>query len=229
VSKAPAFSVHGVLDALNAQPARIQGGGRAVMLVSARRSEGVTIVARAVAEAAGPGAVYAIDLDLKRNGLAKAFSENAGLGPKVDGRLGGLSFYAVRGAGGAPVREAAPAFTYHRVGRSNLFAGVFDARQLPQGARVAVSGRPDYWNAARAGGATVVIDAPALERSDVALRVAPHMDGVALVVGADAGAAPAAVAAKAALVKAGANLLGLVYAGAPSPVMAMERLMRQAG
>ena len=106
---------------------------------------------------------------------------------------------------------------------------MFDARLLPPAARVAVSGRPEYWNAARTSGATVVIDAPALERSQVALRVAPHMDGVVLVVGADAGAAPPAIAAKAALVNAGARVIGLVYTGADAPVMAIERLLRQAG
>lgn len=228
MTKSPAFSVAGVLDALNAQPARAPGGGRALLVVSARRGEGVTTVARAVAEATGPGAVYAVDLDLKRNGLAKALSETATLGPKIEGRLGGVAFYSVRGPGASVIRETAPAFSYHRVGQSMVYAGVFDARLLPRSARVAVSGRPDYWNAVRAGGASVVIDAPALERSEVALRVAPHMDGVVLVVGADAGAAPAAIAAKTALVNAGANVIGLVYAGAEAPVVAMERLLRQA-
>lgn len=229
MSKQPAFSVDGVIDALRAQPARVHNGGRAVLIVSARRGEGVTTVARAVAEAASPGAVYAVDLDLKRNALAKALSETAALGPKIDGRLGGVAFYSVRGPGATVIRETAPAFSYHRVGRSNVYAGVFDARLLPRSARVAVSSRPEYWDAVRAGGASLVIDAPALERSDVALRVAPHMDGVVLVVGADAGAAPAAIAAKAALVNAGANVIGLVYAGADAPVVAMERLLRQAG
>jgi Mrp family chromosome partitioning ATPase len=229
VKQPPLFAVDGVLNALHAQRARVSGGGRAVLFVSARGGEGVSTVARAVAEAAGPSAVYAIDLDLKRNGLAKALSQSAPLGPKIDGRLGGVSFYTVRGAGNAPLREMTPAFSYHRVGRSLIFAGVFNARVLPRNARVAVSARPDYWNAARAGGATVVIDAPALDRSQVALRVAAHMDGVVLVVGADAGSAPAAIAAKTALVNAGANLIGLVYAGAPAPVMAMERLLREAG
>lgn len=223
------FSVEGVLDALRAQPARARGGGRAVMFVSARRGEGVTTVASAVAQAAGPRAVYAIDLDLKRNGLAKALCEVGALGPKIDGRLGEVSFYSVRAPGHVALRETTPAFSYHRVGRTLVYAGVFDARLLPQGARVAVSARPDYWDVARAAGATVVVDAPALERSQVCLRVAPHMDGVVLVVGADSGAAPAAIAAKAALVHAGANLIGLVYAGATAPVMAMERFLRHAG
>jgi Mrp family chromosome partitioning ATPase len=91
-----------------------------------------------------------------------------------------------------------------------------------------VSSSSDYWDRARAGGATIVVDAPALERSTIALRVAPHMDGVVLVVGADEGAAPAALAARAALASGGANLIGLVYAGDAGPARAIERLLRQA-
>ena len=223
------FSVDGVLGALRTQAPRTQGGGRAVMLVSARRGEGVTTVARAVVEAAGSGLVYAVDLDLKRNGLAKALCETATLGLRIDGRFAGVSFYSVRGPGNVAMREVTPAFSYHRVGQTRIQAGVFDARLLPQTARVAVWGGPEYWNAARLSGATVVIDAPALERSQVALRVAPHMDGVVLIVGANAGAAPAAIAAKAALVNAGANVIGLVYTGAEAPVIVMERLLREAG
>ena len=37
------------------------------------------------------------------------------------------------------------------------------------------------------------------------------------------------LAAKAALVEAGANLMGLVYSGAAAPVIAIERMLRQAG
>jgi hypothetical protein len=55
------------------------------------------------------------------------------------------------------------------------------------------------------------------------------MDGVVLVVGGNKGAAPAAIAAKTALANAGANLIGLVYAGAAAPVIAIERMLRQAG
>ena len=220
----PQFSVEGVLDALAMQPRRREGAGRAIMFVAARKLEGTTTAARAVANAAGPGAVYAIDLDLRRNALAKTLSEDGALGPRIDGALNGQSFYTVRDMPDAP-----PAFFYHRVGRSRVYAGVFDMRLLPKGARVGISAQPDYWDAASAGGAFVVVDAPALEHSSVALRVAPHMDGVVLVVGAGRGAAPAALEAKQQLVEAGAPLMGLVYAGAEAPVVALDRLLRQAG
>ncbi len=220
----PQFSVEGVLDALAMQPRRREGAGRAVMFVAARRLEGTTTAARAVANAAGPGAVYAIDLDIRRNALARALNQDGSLGPRIDGSLNGVRFYTVRDLPASP-----PAFFFHRVGRSRVYAGVFDTRALPKGARVGISARPDYWDAARAGGAFVVVDAPALDTSSIALRVAPHMDGVVLVVGSGAGSAPLALEAKELLVEAGANLMGLVYAGADAPVVAIDRLLRQAG
>lgn len=221
--------VDGVLEALRAQPARGCGAGRALLFVSARRGEGAARAACGVAQSAGSSPVYAIDLDLRRNGLAKALAETAPLGPKLDGRFGGVSFYAVRGARGTALQETKPAFSFHRVGRSAIFAGVFDAGLLPKQARVAVSSGPSYWDAAREAGATIIVDSPALDRSDVALRVARHMDGVVLLVDAAPGGAPAAIATKTALLNAGANLIGLVYSGADAPVLAMERLLRQAG
>ena len=220
----PEFSVDGVLDALAMQPRRPDGAGRAIMFVAARANEGTTTAARAVAHAAGPGAVYAIDLDLRRNALAKALSEDGALGPRIDGALNDHRFYTVR-----DLPEPPPAFFFHRVGRSRVYAGVFDMRVLPKGARVGISGRPDYWDASRSGGAFVVVDAPALEHSSIALRVAPHMDGVVLVVGSGRGAAPAAIEARELLLETGANLMGLVYAGADAPAVAIDRLLRQAG
>lgn len=216
------FSVEGILDVLAMQPRR--GRGRAIMFAAARAGEGVTTAARAVAHAAGPGAVYAIDLDLRRNELARVLSADGALGPRIEGTLNGVTLHTVRDMPNAP-----PAFFYHRIGRTRVYAGVFDMRALPNGARVGISARPDYWDAARAGGAFVVVDAPALDQSSMALRVAQHMDGVVLVVGAGKGAAPAAIAAKAALQDAGANLMGLVYSGAAAPVIAIDRMLRQAG
>jgi hypothetical protein len=225
----PQFSVDGVFAALAAQPYRSNGGGRCVMFVAARAKEGVTSASCAVARGAGRGAAFAIDLDLRRNGLAKALAAGGALGPKTEGRFNGVSFYGVQDARGQADVEIRPYFSFHRVGQTRLYTGLFDTRSLPQGARVQVAAASDYWDAARDVGATVIVDAPALDRSQIALRVAKHMDGVVLVVGSAPGAAPSAMAAKAALVAAGANVMGLVYAGASEPVMAIDRLMRQAG
>ncbi len=223
----PNFSVEGILDALAMQPGR--GEGRAIMFVSGRRGTGVTTLAHAVTQAAGARAIYAIDLDLKRNALARALAGGARLGPRQDGRIAGQTFYSVRGAHGVLMQENKPAFSYHQVVGTRVFAGVFDAKALPQGGRVVVSSAPHYWDAVRLSGAMAVVDAPSLDRSQIALRVARNMDGVVLVVGGEPGDAPAATAAKDALTAAGANVMGLVYAGASAPVIAIDRLLRQAG
>ena len=68
----PQFSVEGVLDALAMQPRRRAGAGRAIMFVAARKLEGINHRRARRSEAAGPGAVYAIDLDLRRNALGES-------------------------------------------------------------------------------------------------------------------------------------------------------------
>lgn len=225
----PEVSVGLIVDALHAQAPRSAGSGRALMIVSARANEDAVGVAHAVAHAAAPGSVYAIDLDLRCNGLARSFMSNGEpLGPRIDGALGGASLWGVSNAAGRLVRVASP-YAFHRVGRSRLYVGAFDPRAIPAGGRVTISSSPSYWEAARAGGATAVVCAPALSQSEISLRVARHMDGVVLIVGSDTGSAPAALAAKNALDRAGANVMGLVYAGASAPIMAMERLRRQIG
>lgn len=222
----PDLSLGPVFDALHAAPRKSAGEGRVLMFIAARRREGVSTIARFAARTASESATtYCIDLDLRRNALARAFvNEGGGLGPKIDGRLNGGSFYRLFAANGQPLPETSPAFNFHRVGRTKLFVGAFNGRAAPEDGRVMLAAEPDYWNAARAGGATVILDAPALERTTLGLRVARHADGVVLIVGEDEGSASASKLAKDELVAAGANVLGLVYNRASTPVMAIEKL-----
>ena len=172
------------------QPRRGAGGGRAIMFVAARRKEGVTTAARAVAQAAGPGAVYAIDLDLKRNALAqRARQRRRRSGPKIDGRLNGVSL----------LQRARP--ERHRSARAR--AGFLLPPRRPHAdLRRRVRSRACCRTGARVGdlGSAATIGmrrAPAarwwsstrlrLSAARSALRVAPHMDGVVLVVGAGRG------------------------------------------
>jgi hypothetical protein len=221
------IAVASICDALYALPGRGAGLGRSLMLIGAQPDLGVTEAARAVAENLGPGAVYAIDLDLRRNELAKHIAKDHTLGPRIDGALNGYIFHGAVDAKRRPI--APPPFGYHRAGRTRLYVGAIDPRLVPKGGQITLSTNGAYWNAARAGGAMSVVTAPCLDRSKAGPAVAQHMDGVVLVVGAGEGAAPAAMAAKAELEKAGAYIMGLVYSGASAPVMAIERLLRQAG
>lgn len=225
----PEVSVGLIVDALHAQAPRSNGTGRAVMIVASRANEDAVGVAHSVAEASAPGSVYAIDLDVRRNGLARSFKATAeALGPRIDGALNGATLWAAIGPSGHAVRDQA-VYCYHRIGRSHLFVGALNPRAIPAGGRVAISTSPFYWDAVRTGGATAVVCAPPLSDSEIALRVARYMDGVVLLIGSDAGSAPAALAAKNMLDRAEANVIGLVYAGASKHVMAVERLRRQIG
>ena len=224
----PDFVIGAVFEALRAQPRKSNGVGRAIMFIAARRGEGVTSAARQAALGMGQSAVCAIDLDLRRNGLARALAQTGALGPKLDGAMGGVHFCAANDGTGQALPQCDGAYSYRRVGGSEVYVGVYDGRCLPKGARVLISAAPDYWDAARENGAFVVVDAPALQWSKAGLRVARHMDAVVLVVSSEPGAAPAALSAKAELLAAGAHLMGLIYSKASMPAAAMDRLLRQA-
>lgn len=220
------FPARGLLQALAQQPPKSGGSGRAMLFLSARRNEAVTS-ATAAAVLASSGSAYAMDLDLTRGALAKSLSAAEALGPRIDGRLNGMSFFTARTAGGQQV-DAGAAFSFHRLGRRRAYVGMFDLAALPKGARATISSDSAYWDAARLGGATVFLAAPSLDRSTLALRIGRHMEAVVLCVGDEPGAAPAAQAAKEALVGAGANLVGLVYTGAPL-VLAIGNAFRKTG
>lgn len=223
------FSARGVIEALRRQPGKSAGAGRVAMVMAARRGEGVSTVALAAARAAAPDTTYAIDLDLRRNTFARALTESGEeLGPPISGALNNTLFFDVHyPAEALPAVRRAP-YRYHRVGRTRLYTGAFDNAVAEQGGRVQISSLPDYWNAVRAGGATAIVDAPALERSQLGLRVAKHMDGVVLVVAGDAGAAPAAMAARAEILAAGGALLGIVYTRANPVAVTLDRLWSRA-
>lgn len=221
--------LNGVFAALESAPAKSFGAGRTLMFVAARRSEGVTTLARAACLAPQARPVFAIDLDVRRNDLARSIAATHKLGVKVDGSLGGGNFCTAVDGAGKPLRDFQGAFSYHRAADARVYVGAYDGRGLPKGAQVMIASSADYWDSVRAGGALAIVDAPALGWSKVGLRVARHMDGVVLVVSSDAGAAPAALAAKAELDRAGANVIGLVYTGADVSVPVLDRMLRAAG
>lgn len=209
------IDTEGLLQAIGALKPKREGAGRVIMLTSGRRGEGVTGVACALVQAAGPESVLALDLDLRGNRLARALAEKK-LGEAISGDLGGVSLCTLLDSAGA--RIDAEALSYRQVGRSNVRVGVLNARAIPAGAKLRISPGAAYWDAARASGVTLIVDAPAVEQGKASLAAARHMDGIILVVGGGEGAAPAALAAKRALDGAGARTLGIVYAGAQTPL-----------
>ncbi len=209
------IDTQGLMQAIGALKPRGEGAGRVIMVTSGRRGEGVTNVVRALVQAAGPEPVLVLDLDLRGNRLARALAEQK-LGEAVAGDLDGVSLCTILDDAGA--RIDAEALSYRQVGRSNVRVGVLNARAIPAGAKLRLSPGAAYWDAVRASGMTMIVDAPAIELGKASLAAARHMDGIILVVGGGEGAAPAALAAKRALDGTGARTLGIVYAGAQTPL-----------
>lgn len=214
----------GLLAAAFSAPRAHAGPGRVVMLIAAREKEGVSSSARLAAEEAD-SPVLLIDLDIKRDGQARHYQSR--LGPPRDARVNGLSFYRIKDMGGALL--PARAVSRRAVEGMQLDVTAFDGAGLPPQARVQIGADAGYWNALRGAGETALVDAPALARTPLGLRLAPLMDAVVLVVSGEAGGAPAAIEARTALDRAGANVIGIVFARASAPVRIIDRLTRQAG
>ncbi len=218
-------SMTGVLRALTRTPRT--GRGRIVMLTSAQRSEGVSTVARSVAEAASGGIALLIDLDLVKDGQHRfyqeeSFAKGARLSDAIDGRLKGQSLYRIIGVDGRTRQEARSAMAYHRIGRSKLFVGGFDASVLGPEERLQIPTGPAYWQALRQSCEVAVVDAPALQRSRVGLSICQHMDGVVIVASGRDGSATATIGLKTELEAAGALVLGVIYTRADSVALSLE-------
>jgi Mrp family chromosome partitioning ATPase len=201
--------------------------GRCVLIMSARRGEGVSTISRTLAELAAQRARRAallIDLDLLRNSQYRAYvlasrAGGAGLGAGVSGALGQQVFFNPK--------QAASAFSFHRVGLSRLLVGHFQSSMLPRGTHVSIRPDPAYWRSTRRAADCVVIDAPALERSRIGLVIARFMDAVVIVTSAERGVASETQKLQAELAAVNAPVVGLVFADADPTERAIDRALSQ--
>lgn len=195
------------------------GGGRAVMFISARDEEGVTSVAASfalLAEKRVQKAAWLVDLDLRRNSAFKAFE--AGFANKVgsperafDASLRQEQIYSIvpRVATGADEKL----LTAHEIKGSRLLVTRFRNERLRQGQRVQVRTAPNWWRALRGVADWIIVDAPSLERSPAGLAMASQMDGVILVVEADKTTAEDVVAARREIEAHGGEIIGITMNG----------------
>jgi Mrp family chromosome partitioning ATPase len=219
-------SMTGVLRALTRTPR--QGRGRVVMAISAQRGEGVSTVARGIAEGANAGITLLMDLDLARDGQFRfyqeeSFARGARLSDAIDGRLKGQSLYRIIGVDGRLRPEPRSAMAFYRLGRSKLFVAGFDPAAIAPEERLQIPTGPAYWQAVRQSCELAVVDAPALERSRVGLSVCQHMDAAVIVASGKDGSATATLGLKTELEAAGALVLGVVYTRADSVALSLER------
>lgn len=192
-----------------------QGGGRAIMFVSARDGEGVTSTAASFACLAARRVdkpAWLVDLDLRRNAAFKAFEEGFARGVGKPGRAYDASLRKT------PIYDVVPRIvkgddhkllTVHDIEGVRLMVTRFRNERLRQGQRVQVRTSPDWWQALRKMTEWVVVDAPSLERSPASLAMASQMDGIVLVVEADRTSAEDVVGARREIEAHGGNIIGV--------------------
>ena len=172
--------------------------GRVVQIAAASTGEGVSTVAREYARLAAVRArrpVWLIDADLAQQSQMEAIAGE----PDRFGMLGkaaiatpdGSIFFAITprimDRAGKPVHPARLMTARSCLG-GRLWVTRFAAEHLRSGQRAEAVSDARYWDALRKHADTVVIDAPAADRNDMAITVAPFVDATVLVVAAESGA-----------------------------------------
>jgi hypothetical protein len=170
----------GLWAALGAGPAH---RGRVIQFACAGTGEGTSTVAREFARLAAVRArkpVWLVDADLAQQGqqeIVAAEVERFGrMGSPAAASPDGSVFYAVTppvlGRDGRPV-DPARLMTARPCLGGRLWVTRFRAEMLRSGQRAEPLPDPRYWDVMRRHADTVVIDAPAADRNDVAITLAP--------------------------------------------------------
>ena len=194
--------------------------GRVVQVAAANTGEGVSTVAREYARLAAVRArrpVWLIDADLAQQGQLEAMAAE----PDRFGRVGkaamatpdGSIFFAVTprmmDRQGKPVHPARLVTARPFLG-GRLWTTRFAGEHLRSGQRAEVVADARYWDALRKHADTVVIDAPAADRSDTAITLAPFVDATVLVVAAETHSAGAPLILRDEIEAVGGRIAGVV-------------------
>ena len=203
-------------ESLGAPPS---GRPLAIELIAARDGEGVSTVARELAFTLARRErrrVWLIDLDLMGQSQAQVFADDpvryGELGPAAQASPDGSMFFTVQPPLTRPDGRPWPDSRYlgaHSVGGPGLWVTRFRREAMRPNQGVHVTPTPAYWMALKRHADVVVVDAPATQRSQAGLTVAPFMDEVVLVVAADEADHRAPVQLRDELEAVGARCAGL--------------------
>lgn len=198
-----------------------QRSGRVLMFVSALTGEGVSTVAREYARCEAAFArkpVWLIDADLRSQTQMQAVSDDPARfgppGPLSQASPDGSAFFKLvppaHDDSGLPFGD-----DRYLVARSfldkRLWVTRFLGQKLAPGQRVKLFDQTTYWTSIRQHAETVILDAPAMNRSTHALQLAGVVDGIILVVSEAEGDVQSRIDLKNDLEQAGGRILGLVY------------------
>jgi Mrp family chromosome partitioning ATPase len=191
-----------------------------IQFVCAGTGEGASTVAREFARLAAVRArkpVWLVDADLAQQGQQELIAGE----PDRFGRMGaaaaatpdGSVFYAVTppvlGRDGKPV-DPARLMTARPCLGGRLWVTRFRAETLRSGQRAEPLPDPRYWDIMRRHADTVIIDAPAADRNDLAITLAPYVDATILVVAAEGASPNEAVGLRDEIEAVGGRIAGVV-------------------
>lgn len=191
------------------------------MFVSAYAGEGVSTVAREYARCEAAYAkrpIWLIDADLRQqsqlDSLLQAPERFGPPGPVCSATPDGSAFFTLsppgRDAEGNPLPDSKFLIARPFLDKRLWVSRLRDHLMTP-GQRVKLFEQTPYWQSMRQHAQTVIVDAPALERSPAALKLAPQMDGIVLVVSESTGDVAARLSLKAEIEQAGGRIYGMVY------------------
>ena len=187
-----------------------------IVFAAAKRGAGTSSVAASTAMLAARRAgrpVWLVDLNFERNTAYAGFEKGFAQGVPLPGRAFDASLRQ------PPIYKLIPQGSSDGQGRllsayqfegTHLMVTRFRREHLARGQKVELADSPGWWQALRGVAEWIIVDAPPMDRSDVAARVAPLADGAVLVVGADKDRAQDVRRADIMLQKAGARVLGSV-------------------
>jgi hypothetical protein len=193
------------------------GAGAAVMFMGARRSDGISDIARNFAQLSASRAarsVWLLDLDFFSDGQFEALGGGAGRsGGPFDMTFGRMPFW--RASPRAPDgSQGEGAVVGYRCRTDKLFVSRFNKSALGPDQKLQVAPAPDYWRAVRSNVDLTIVDAPPLEQSRAGLALVADMDGVILVIDAENGDVRDAIEMRDEILGRGGRCLGIVVSEA---------------
>jgi hypothetical protein len=195
--------------------------GRVIQFAAARSREGVSTVAREFARFMAVKArrpVWLVDTDLdgqvQYSFLLGQQTRFGALGAATAASPDGSIFFRVNPPiieqNGLPMADARY-LVAHPVGSAKLWVTRFRRERLKPHQTVKVLSGPGYWNALRAHADLIVIDAPAAERDQTSVTLAPFADTTVLVAAANEPEMQSPAILRGALQATGGRVAGLFF------------------
>jgi len=210
-------TAHAIFNQLQNAP-RSGGAGQLVLLSSASSGCGTSFIARSVAFAAAAHyashgqRVLLLDYDLYKQSQLQAMMQMGPVNGPYDVSFGVTPYWQVR-AGILVDSPELPAATYASLylqDQSGLAVSVFRWDQIGTNQSVKVVPAPEYWMALRRNFAMVIIDGPAIDRTNMSAALYPQVDTTAIVVGAQSAGDPQTVQMAQDIQRYGGHFSGLI-------------------